>query len=456
MKQLPVIPNIRLEKFVHGGQVIARLPSGKSVFVWGGLPGELVTVKVLKQRSSYSEAIVTEVLEPSSERVDPLEPSVYLSTSPWQIVSFTAENAAKQTILEETFTREGLELDWQPFVAGIESEKYRLDLSSGTRVQVADDPIARSNASEQLSYMHYRNKMEFGFFGDDDGLHLAHYVRGSHGKQICDGSVLALDQINIAARAVRDELNRLKIWGGDLKTLILRCSQAGDVVAALFIKKDDDSLRDFVLPNTLNGIDIFFSNPKSPASVPTKKLRTIGSTDLQDTIFGKTLNYNVLSFFQVNVPVFTRALSRMDEYAPDVAKIDLYSGVGSIGVALKNTDMLIESADDNIRMAQKNVLGTNIKVVHATSESAIEHIDDAHVVIVDPPRAGLHDTVVQRLLEVCPPNILYLSCNPSTQARDIAKLIERYSVTLAEGYNFFPRTPHIESLILLKLAPHQP
>ena len=92
-----------------------------------------------------------------------------------------------------------------------------------------------------------------------------------------------------------------------------------------------------------------------------------------------------------------------------------------------------------------------MNVVHASSETALEYIKTDKTIIVDPPRAGLHKAVVERILEVQPSKVIYLSCNPVTQARDVNMLTSRYSVTEARGYNFFPRTPHIESLIVLEL-----
>lgn len=423
-KQQPIIEAVRLTKFVHGGQVLAHLPDSKTAFVWGGLPGELVDLHIIKRKRSISEAIVERVIEKSDDRIDAMEPDVYLSTSPWQIVSPKAENNAKQAILEELFAREQFECEWSPFIS------------------IGDDQNATT---------HYRNKMEFGFFGDDIGLHLAHYVRGTHGKRITIGSVLAKGPINTAAQAICEELNRLQIWGGDLKTIVVRCSQDGECVAALFVKKLDIDFSNFTLPSVCKGMDIYFSNPKSPASVATKKMLTLGnSTELKDSILGREIHYNVLSFFQVNVPVFEKALETINDWTNGLHKIDMYSGVGSIGVALEGTDLLVESDVNNIAMAKRNVDGQNIKVVHATSESALEYIDSLRAVIVDPPRAGLHDRVTERILDVLPPVVAYLSCNPSTQARDVARLHEKYDVVHAQGFNFFPRTPHIESLLILK------
>jgi 23S rRNA (uracil1939-C5)-methyltransferase len=92
----------------------------------------------------------------------------------------------------------------------------------------------------------------------------------------------------------------------------------------------------------------------------------------------------------------------------------------------------------------------DVTVVETSSETALDYIVADKPVIFDPPRAGLHDKVVARTLEVLPPRIAYLSCNPATQARDLAKLTESYTITYFEAFNFFPHTPHIETLAILE------
>ena len=179
MKKTEVIlENIRLSKLVHGGQCLAETPEGKKIFVWGGLPGELVSVTVLKKKKSYLEGVVNQVLEQSPDRITAKEPDSYLSTSPWQIMSISAEDKAKQAILEESFAREKVvDIKFDKFISG--SSDYN-----------------------------YRNKQEFGFWGDESGLHLAHFVRGSHNKTIVEGSALAMEPINTASTDIRKELNR--------------------------------------------------------------------------------------------------------------------------------------------------------------------------------------------------------------------------------------------------------
>lgn len=413
---------VTIQKMVHGGQGLGTLTDGRKVFVWNTLPGETVKVRLIRNKKDYAEGIAEEIVTASVERIAPDEPDSYLATSPWQMISYNAENSFKKAIISETFTREKIELASFEFVS--------LDESSG-----------------------YRNKMEWGFWGDEEGISLAHFVRGSHGKTKVAGSVLANDHLNAAAVSLVQELNSYRLRGGDLKSVIIRTNfdkTDRKAVAALFVK--NEHFPKLKLPTGLKGLMVYYSNPKSPASVPTKLLQQVGERTLDDTILGTKLSYDVLSFFQVNIPIFEKALVRMQQSLGTSDKIDLYSGVGSIGIVLKGTTALVENDVVNIEMAKINVGQSGIAVVHAPTEKALEYITKTHTVIVDPPRAGLHTDVIAKLIEVKPPMIAYLSCNPSTQARDVKLLIGAgYDLQLVEGYNFFPRTPHIETLAILKL-----
>ena len=131
-------------------------------------------------------------------------------------------------------------------------------------------------------------------------------------------------------------------------------------------------------------------------------------------------------------------------------KVDMYSGVGTIGIPIGGTKVLVDIDAHNIEMARRNISNQDIEVVQASSEKSLDYITPDACVLVDPPRAGLHTDLVDRLLEVKPLQIAYLSCNPSTQARDLARLFAAYKIHAFEGYNFFPRTPHIESLAILE------
>jgi 23S rRNA (uracil1939-C5)-methyltransferase len=410
--------NIQIEKLVHGGQGIGTLSDGRRVFVWNALPGETVNVRLTKNKKNLAEGIAEEIVQASLERAVPKD-AAYLSTSPWQMMSFEAENTYKQEILHETMQRE--------------------------HVAYAGEIVMHAGKSQ----WHYRNKMEYSFWADDSGLHLALFNRGTHQKQIVEGSSIAMPAIDVSADAVLSVLNMHNIRGSQLKTVVVRANQAGETVVALFVK--DQSFPELAeLQDTAEGVVVYYSNPKSPASVITQELYRYGQITLTDTIQGRGITYDVNSFFQVNLEIFEQALGAIKRAAGNDRVVDIYSGVGTIGAPI-GAHKLVEIDEHNIEMAKTNIGQSDVEVVHASAEGALEHIEQGLTLIVDPPRAGLHQKVTDRIIEAKPHKVIYLSCNPVTQARDLALLQSTYDIKTIEGYNFFPRTPHIESLAVLEL-----
>jgi 23S rRNA (uracil1939-C5)-methyltransferase len=177
---------------------------------------------------------------------------------------------------------------------------------------------------------------------------------------------------------------------------------------------------------------------------------------LEDKVFGRKFTYSPNGFFQINLPIYEMALTEIKKFIKAKHVVDLYAGVGTIGlsVAAENRLTLVETDTSVFREMQRNIpVGeSNITPVCSKSEDALEYITADATIIVDPPRAGLDEAVVEKFNQVSPPVIIYLSCNPTTQARDVAKLIPRYQIVHQQAFNFFPRTPHIENLVVLKLV----
>ena len=433
MKQMkkPFSETITLEKIIGGGQALGTLTDGRKIFVWGGLPGEQVIVEVYKQKNKFAEGLVTEVITASKEREAARDPESYLSTSPWQIMSFASEQAHKSQLIKEAF------------------ELHHLELAG-----------AADMATDDKTY-EYRNKVEFSFYWDNEKnqLDLSFFRRGTQGKIPVEKTSLAMPIINETAQKILGLLRTRKHEARELKTIMLRTNQAGKCVWQLYVKdKYFLTLSDQEIAS-LTGFDnfeIIYSNPKSPASVITKRLQTHGDVSLSDTVLDVPFNYAVESFFQGNIPVYEMALKDMQQHIPEGPVIDLYSGVGSIGLTIGGDQVtLIEINESAVKEMNRNIaaLGkaSNASAVLASVESATDYILGDATIILDPPRAGLHQNVTDRLLEVLPNRILYLSCNPVTQARDFSYLQDKYEISFHRGYNFFPRTPHIEHLIVLDL-----
>ncbi|MEO5499046.1 MAG: RsmD family RNA methyltransferase [Candidatus Saccharimonadales bacterium] len=423
---------VTLNKIVGGGQALGTLEDGKKVFAWGGLPGETVTIQVTKKKSKYIEGVVTEVSEPSVERVEPRDPNSYLSTSPWQIMDFKAEQHYKAALIEEAFELHDIVL-----------------------------PAPITVYTDDVQYG-YRNKVEFSWFGDTinsvETLDLAFFRRGTQGKITIEGSSLAPETLNNLGRTVRDILRTKKVQARDLKTIMIRCDQAGNAVFQLYVKEkalQPFAQADFEATGAQGG-EVIYSDPKSPASVITKRLVSFGETRLTDTVLDVPFTYVCEGFFQGNIPVYEQALRDMQQWVEEKPVVDMYSGVGSIGFTIGGDRLtLVELNKNAVDEMKRNryELGKKATIIEASAESSLEYIDGDSTIILDPPRAGLHAKVVERLLETKPQRIIYLSCNPVTQARDVALLAENYGVRHHQGYNFFPRTPHIEHLVILDLKP---
>lgn len=429
-KSFPIV-TVTLEKIVGGGQALGTMDDGRKLFVWGGLPEETVEVQLTKRKQNYAEGFVVNVLEPSSQRITPRDAESHLSTSPWQIMDFAAEQHYKAALIEEAFELHDI---------------------------VLPDPIDVYSDGQEY---HYRNKVEFSWYGDHtdegDSLHLAFFRRGSKGKIIVDDSALLPKSIVELARRIRDTLQDLGATARELKTLLIRCDQQGNCVWQLYVKDAPFHFAEALIATELpaQGGEVIFSNPKSPASVITERLASTGDVVLSDTVLGVPFRYATEGFFQINIPIYEQALRDMRQWIPtDKPTVDLYSGVGSIGLTIGGPGTtLVEINEHAVREMKRNIseLDLDATPVLAASETALDHIVGDKTIIVDPPRAGLHDKVIERLLDAAPDRIIYLSCNPVTQARDVAKLAEKYGIRAHRGYNFFPRTPHIEHLVVLDL-----
>jgi len=434
-KALPKV-TVTLDKIVGGGQALATEDSGRKLFAWGGLPGETVEVQLTKKKSHMAEGIVTHVLQSSPNRVSPKDEVSYLSTSPWQIMNLETEQHYKAALIEEAF------------------ELHDIILPNPIEVYTDNNLYG------------YRNKIEFSWWWDKEKgrLELAFFKRGSHSKVPVEGTSLAQPVINIAAKTLRDILRqKIDLYTSNLKTLLVRCDRQGRVVMQLYVKEPDFAQlteSDFEhLKKQANviGFELIFSEPKSPASVITKKLQSWGKTNLTDTALGIDFNYATEGFFQINLPVYEAVLKEIKKWIdPNTPVVDLYSGVGTIGLTATkscltmvepNKQAVIEMKNNTVKLGREK----SVKIISSTSEKSLDYINGKSIIIVDPPRIGLHENVIKKIMTEKPKKLIYLSCNPVTQARDLTKLLDSYKISFHEGYNFFPRTPHIEHLAILEL-----
>jgi 23S rRNA (uracil1939-C5)-methyltransferase len=398
-------------------------PSSRTALAWGVLPGERARVFPLRRQKGTLFCRVDRILDPSPDRVPPREPH-YLSCSPWQVMNYPAQVRAKRAILEQLFP---------------------------------EVPLAKFLEAETV--WGYRNKLEFSFTEDEGRLRLAFHERGSALRKVPlpEGCRLACEAMNAAALEVVERLAERGIGAVALKTLVVRGSTAtGEVIAGLYVMDEHFAACDLALERSA-GFSVIYSDPLSPASVATKVLFQRGAQQLTERVLGLDLAFPLEGFFQNHAEVFPLAVEEIRCHTPQCGRlVELYSGVGSIGLALADRAreiLAIESSETAVAFAEENRRRAGVENYHpkvARAESCAEELlAGADVVVVDPPRAGLHPKLVAALGRIRPPRILYLSCNPANQAHDVALLRPVYRPVSLTGFDFYPQTPHLESLVVL-------
>ncbi len=416
---------VYIEKLIYGGQGLAR-NNGKVVFVWGGLPGEDVEINIIKEKKEYVEGIVTHIYAFSPERVEHSEEH-FLSCSPWQILNFRSENFWKVVIAKETFKK----------IAGVDFDDFDI-------------------VSEEKGELGYRNKMRYHFIKCEKGYSLALHLRGGSEKIPISSCDLALPEINKTAEYVLSWINNSSIQIFDSDQLIIRSDGHGNTYGGLIIASKRDNIIHLKLSGSLKGFGIFLWDMKNGDISNNKKLAYIGEKSIQTKLFETELLYGLFSFFQVNPRMFEKALKNISEFIiPSKRVVDLYGGVGAISISLKGyieNCLIIENNKEAAEYAEKNIETHNLKnfeIKHGDVREVVGLIKKDDIIILDPPRTGVDARLIETFCEVLPERIVYLSCDIATQARDMKKLLPFYNIVFKRLYNFFPKTPHIESLIIL-------
>lgn len=423
--------SMKTERIAHDGAAEGTF-EGKKVHIHGMLPDEEGIVEVKKKQGIFIGSL-KEITKASTRRQLP-EETHYLSCSPWQVMEYPLQSELKHELVTSLFG-------------------YY-------------DDAPRAGFTPATQFYGYRTKVEFSFC-DRDGeveipLSLAFHERGGGSRRLSlpEGCMLASPRMNAIALAITTKLRDAGYVASDLKTLVVRESKSeGKAIAILYAKKEE--IAEFSVEDVadLDGFIVFHSTEKSPASVPTKHLWSWGEDSLTEVIDGVSIRYSWDSFFQNNIPVFIEAVNLMKQYVEKGSRVlELYSGAGTIGLMLGRggvTVHAVEIISAAVESALLNAQVNNIENYTAESlpaeaiDKELMHADD--ILLLDPPRAGLHPKLIDAIIEKQPKRIIYLSCNPETQARDYSALKEIYKIDLVQGFDFYPQTPHLESLVILSL-----
>jgi 23S rRNA (uracil1939-C5)-methyltransferase len=420
---------LEIRKIVYPGRSLGYL-DGKTCFTDEGLPGETVEIERLKDKPDLIEAHTVGIKTRAAGRVEP-RCAHYTACAPYQIADYPLQLAIKAGQLKELLT--GLLPDGDPDI-GIEPS-----------------PLV----------WEYRNKARFRILWTAGGPLPAYNRPGRR-----DSFVPAPD-CRLLAPAVRETIARATAAAGPLRSCLedieVKASDAtGEILVILHGRtaprpKEVDPLLTAVLqdPRIVGIVSLTTRGGNLEERV------LWGRRFLEDVFGGAPMRIGPMSFFQVNASIMPAVLAGMrgalaGRKARSLA--DLYCGVGAFGLALLpevKTVYAVESEPEAVAFLKVNAArtgSTRFTICDGPAEEWLDWVLDRKVdaVIVDPPRKGLDETVLGGLIRRPVPSLIYLSCNPSTLARDLRRLRSAYRVTSLRGYDFFPQTPHIETLAVLE------
>lgn len=458
-----ILENITITSAGAKGVSIGKTEEGKTVLVSGAVPGDTVNVRVKKSKSKYHEAEVTEILQKSPFRVDPVCSHFGVCGGcKWQNLDYEKQLYYKHEEVINNIKKIGGIYDFEALpILGSEKKYF------------------------------YRNKMEFSFsnarwltldeVNSQDNIidknALGFHIPGMWSKILdlkeCYLQQDPSNQIRLETKkfAVDNHYDffDVKNQQGFLRTLMLRQNSKGDwmVLFQLFReeKKNREQLFDHLLAKFPNIKTLVYAiNPKQNDSIYDIEIQTYyGEGFLMEEMDGLQFKIGPKSFFQTNYDQALQLYRKTLEFANlkgDEIVYDLYTGTGTIAqYVAKNAKHVIgiESVQEAIDAAKEHAKLNGLDnctfycgdMKEVFDHTFLQQHPKADVLITDPPRDGMHAKVVEQILHLSPEKIVYVSCNSATQARDIALLSEKYTLEKILPVDMFPQTHHVENIALL-------
>ena len=464
-KKNVVLENVPVTAYAAEGKALARV-DGKVIFIEGGVvPGDEVDVKLGKNKKDWAEGRAIRIHSLSPDRTEPFCQHFGLCGGcKWQMLLYEKQLAYKQQQVEDHLRRIGhLELPAMPPILGArETRRYRnkLEFTFSNKAYLTDEEIRAAGENWPR-----RNAL---------GFHIPKLFDKVLDIQTCH---LQEEPANLIKNTVREwaEARGLSFYDirqqeGWLRNLVLRICTTGEVMANLVIHHEDKAEREALLDHLLEKVPaittlLYTINPKKNDSIFDLEPRVYyGKGYVEEKLEDFTFKIGPKSFFQTNTyqgEALYRITREFAGLTGTETVYDLYCGTGSIGIFVSRQagkvvgiELISEAIDD----ARENAAANNVKNATFFAGDVTDICDDAffaahgapNVIITDPPRAGMHEKLTAKLLEVAAPRIVYVSCNPATQARDLALLSEKYTVEKVQAVDMFPHTHHIENVALLQ------
>lgn len=462
-KEPVILQNIEIESIAAEGNALAHV-EGKVLFVPWCIPGDIVDVRVTKKKSAYMEGVMQRIVTPSQLRLEPFcEHYTVCGGCKWQPLPYDLQLKYKQQQVEDQLKRIG---------------------------KLVLPPIEPILGSEKT--VEYRNKLEFTFsnkrwilsgedaegLSDVEKLGLGFHISGFFDKVLdikkCHLQASPSNEIRLWIKqyAIDNSLSffDLREQTGLLRNLVIRTASTGEVMVIVVFACESEHITEVMeeLKNAFPQINslYYIVNTKRNDSISDQTpILFSGSDAIYEQMEDLKFKIGPKSFYQTNSLQAYRLYSVVREFADlkgNEIVYDLYTGTGTIGLFLSNNAAKvvgIEYVPEAIEDAKVNASNNGRAnafffagdMKDMLTGDFINENGKPDVVILDPPRAGIHPSVAEVLLQAQAPRMVYVSCNPATQARDLALLQEKYEITRVRPVDMFPHTHHVENVVALKL-----
>ena len=471
-KSLPQLSEIAITDTAAEGKSIAKLDNGMVVFVPWTVPGDVVDLQVVRKRHSFMEAVVTRFVKYSDRRVTPFcEHFGVCGGCKWQQLPYAEQLQMKQQQVFDQLTRIGkVELPaFRPILGSVKTQCYRNKLDFGcankrylTKEQLLDETMVK-------------NQPAIGF-----------HITGAFDKILPIERCWLMDDLH---NQIRNEIRDyavghgytffdLRAQTGLMRDVIIRNSATGEwmvIVQFHFEEAEDEARARALLQHVADKFPaitslMYLDNQKCNDTIGDQEIMVFKGRDhIYEEMEGLKFKVGPKSFYQTNTEQAYHLYSVAREFAGLTGSelvYDLYTGTGTIAnfVARQARQVIgIEYVPEAIEDAKVNsaINGIGNTQFYAgdmkdlLTEAFISQHGKPDVIITDPPRAGMHPDVVKTILRAEPERIVYVSCNPATQARDLQSLDESYAVAEVQPVDMFPHTPHVENVVLLKRRQNQ-
>lgn len=462
-RELPIYEGVEITGVAAEGKAIAKV-DGMTVFVPFVIPGDVVDIQIYRKRKSFAEGRVMRFVEYSEDRVEPVcEHFGVCGGCKWQMLPYPLQLKHKQQQIEDNLTRIG-------------------------KVELPE--IMPILGAPQTTF--YRNKLEFTFsnkrwltekeIGSDKEFTnidaLGFHIPGMFDKVLDINKCWLQDDVSNQIRnSVREfclqnkfEFFDIRAQVGLMRTLIIRTTSTGELMVIVVFFKEDEERRKMLMKHLADTFPqitslLYIINEKKNDTITDQEVITYKGNDyIYEEMEGLKFKIGPKSFYQTNSDQAYNLYKVAREFAQlsetDLV-YDLYTGTGTIAnfiarsvskvVGIEYVEEAIEDAKEN--SAANGISNTSFfagDMKDILNQGFILEHGRPDVLITDPPRAGMHTDVVEAILFANPKRIVYVSCNPATQARDLNLLDTNYKVTRVQPVDMFPHTHHVENVVLLE------